>query len=516
MPAPALLVQLVHPNLMLEEPMDRLAGSVVLMWGWQRRFTAFGAGVLAALGLAPVDFFAGGFAAFTILVWLVDGAAARGGRLARLVPVFSAGWWFGFGYFLAGHWWVGAAAELPAWAAVPAAIGVAAFLALFHGLATLLARPLWSDGLGRIAALAFAFGVMEWLRGTLPAALGWNALGLLAMPIPLAMQSVQLAGVAGVGALAVFVFGSPALLAGGAWARTGLGIAAALVAAHLAYGWARTATPLPAEPSLAVRIVQAGADLESHLSLSAAPPAEGASAPRLVLWPQRALPFVPVERPELLGTLADAIGEGQMLIAGTLRREAGTTGGEGRLHDAMVAIDAQGHIVAASDRVRATPPLARRLWPRAARAPAGGGTRLLLPASGDLLALALIGDETTLAGLATGHGADIVVATADLSAYARTSAPYQFVRQAQMRAVEAGLPLLLATSVGISAAIDARGSVLAGLRPSTRGVLDSSLPLTRAPLIQGVEKAPAVARTLLFITMLVGIALLLRIWRRPN
>ena len=51
------------------------------------------------------------FVSFPVLVWLLDGATVeRPARfLRRLRPAFAVGWWFGFGYFVAGLWWVGGA-----------------------------------------------------------------------------------------------------------------------------------------------------------------------------------------------------------------------------------------------------------------------------------------------------------------------------------------------------------------------------------------------------------------------
>ena len=57
------------------------------------------------LALPPVDLWPAPFVTFPILVWLVDGAAP--GRLGGAWAAASAGWWFGFGYFLAGLYWIG-------------------------------------------------------------------------------------------------------------------------------------------------------------------------------------------------------------------------------------------------------------------------------------------------------------------------------------------------------------------------------------------------------------------------
>ena len=59
--------------------MERLAGKVILLWGWRQALSAFLAGALAAFGQPPYDFFAVCFVSFPLLVCLLDGAAAAPG-----------------------------------------------------------------------------------------------------------------------------------------------------------------------------------------------------------------------------------------------------------------------------------------------------------------------------------------------------------------------------------------------------------------------------------------------------
>jgi apolipoprotein N-acyltransferase len=115
-------------------------------------------------------------------------------------------------------------------------LGLPAVLALFFGLAAVMARPLWSGGWGRIAALAACLGITEWARGVLFTGFPWNAIGYLAMPAPLAMQTVTIVGVAGMSALAVLVFAMPALIGTRAGLRSGCTVAVALTVAHLGFG----------------------------------------------------------------------------------------------------------------------------------------------------------------------------------------------------------------------------------------------------------------------------------------
>ncbi len=361
--------------------MERLAGRIILLWGWRRALVAFLAGALAVLGQAPYDFFAACFISFPLLVWLLDGATgeASGSLFRRLRPAFAVGWWFGFGYFLAGLWWIGSAllveADDFAWALPFAVIGIPFALAFFYGFATMVARLLWSSDIGRIAALAFGFGLTEWLRGFLFTGFPWNAIGYAAMPVPLLMQSVSVTGMIGMNVLAVFLFSLPALLAARRHLRLGATLFVVLAAAHVGFGYVRlTAPEKPAERSLDVRIVQPAVDLSEKwdasvrdrifatlLGLSAKAPDPGHGKPQLILWPETSVPFLFTERPDALTALGDMLADGQMLIAGVVREEGGSAAADSRYYNSVAAINDGGVLVgvrqAASGAVRRIPAL---------------------------------------------------------------------------------------------------------------------------------------------------------------
>ncbi|WP_353643449.1 apolipoprotein N-acyltransferase [Mesorhizobium sp. WSM2239] len=494
--------------------MERLAGRIILLWGWRRALTAFLAGAFAVLAQAPYDFFAACFISFPVLVWLLDGAAVSGpvGLVRRLAPAFAIGWWFGFGYFLGGLWWIGNAllveAEAFAWALPLAVVGIPVIMALFYGFAAALARLLWSNNIGRIAALALGFGVAEWLRMILFTGFPWAAIGYAAMPVPLLMQSVSVVGLIGMNALAVFVFAMPALLAGGGGARLGFALAALIIAAHIMLGYVRLSTPPgPPERTLTVRIVQPSVAMTekwdaavadrvfgSIVGLSGAPAAAGEAKPQFILWPETSVPFLFTDRPDALAALGEMLSDGQILIAGAVRSE-GAGGKEGtRYYNSVVAIDDSGEIVDAIDKIHLVPfgeylPFADWLGrlglEKLVTGPmdfTAGSKRHSIVLPGGIRALPFICYEIIFPDLVAVDVAstDIIVNVTNDAWFGDTPGPYQHFRQAQVRAVETGLPLVRAANTGISGVIDERGSVVDALAVDARGVIDVTIPF-RSP-----------------------------------
>ena len=491
--------------------MERLAGKVILLWGWRRALVAFLAGAVAALAQPPFDFFAAGFVSFTVLVWLLDGAAGDPGEglLRRAARPFLIGWWFGFGYFVAGLWWVGNAllveAELFAWALPFAVFGLPALLAIFYGLAAMLARLMWSDGLARIAATAFGFGVAEWLRSFVLTGFPWNPIGQAAMPVPVLMQSVGVVGMIGVNTLAVLVFAMPALLASPRGRRAGFVLAALLAVLHAGYGFLSLSSVDAAPETLVhVRIVQPSIDqaekwdasvreriFRTYLDLSAGAPAGGAPRPELIVWPETSVPFILSQNSEALVALGQLVEEGQTLLAGAVRVEG--EGAAARYYNAVVAIDAQGETYDAVDKVRLVPfgeylPLAgllsrlgmQRLVQSVSDFSAGAPRRTIEIAGGARV-LPFICSEIVFPGIA-GDGdtqADLILNVTNDAWFGDTPGPYQHFRQAQLRAVEAGRPLVRAANNGISGVVDAYGRVIDAFAVDAVGVLDLSVPRQR-------------------------------------
>ncbi|WP_292201891.1 apolipoprotein N-acyltransferase, partial [Mesorhizobium sp.] len=374
----------------------------------------------------------------------------------------------------------------------------------------------WSSDIGRIAALAFGFGLAEWLRDFLFTGFPWNAVGYAAMPVPLLMQSVSVTGMIGMNALAVFVFSLPALVAARRHLRLGLALFVALVAAHVGFGYFRLAVPAPpATRSIDVRIVQPAVDLTEKwdasvrdrifatlMGISAKAPEQGHAKPQLILWPETSVPFLFTERPDALTALGDMLGDGQMLIAGVVREEGGAGNAGSRYYNSVVAINDKGEIVDAVDKVHLVPfgeylPFAG-LFERfgigqLVAGPmnfAAGNERHPIAVPNGLRAVPFICYEVIFPDLVAIDAAssELIVNVTNDAWFGDTPGPYQHFRQAQIRAVENGVPLLRAANNGISAVVDSRGRIVDALAVDARGAIDAHVPVSGRALLTADQR----------------------------
>jgi apolipoprotein N-acyltransferase len=499
---------------------ERLAAYITLSAGRSRFVMAVVAGALAALMMPPFAIIATGFLAFPVLVWLLDGASGDPDRgfFLRLWPSFLTGWAFGFGYFVAGLWWTGNAllveADAFAWALPLAVLGLPAYLALYYGLAAALARLFWTDGWVRILALAGAFGLAEWARGVVLTGFPWNAIGQALMPFPVLMQSLTVVGSHTMDVAAVLIFAAPALIATGRGMRFGVGLAILLVVAHVGFGFYRMSVVAAATASESarriVRLVQPAIDQSAklddqqrgsvfaeHLALTTAPPEAGAKRPDYIVWPETSIPFILTQNPDALVQIADALEDGQVLIAGAVRTETDSAGQPPRYYNSAYVIDSQGQIIGASDKVHLVPfgeylPF-EEFWKRvgltAIAAMPGGYSAasqhniLVMPDGLKLLPLicyeVIFPDETARAA----GDVDAIVNLTNDGWFGYTPGPWQHFFQARLRAVETGLPVIRNANNGISALIGPRGDIGAGLDFQSKGYVDVSLPTKIVPVL---------------------------------
>ncbi len=491
-----------------------LADPVILASGRRRTLIAFLAGAASTLGLAPVNMWPAMFVTFPVLVWLLDGVKATRWRECRIG--FAIGWWFGFGYFLAGLYWIGSAFLVDArtfgWLLPFAVTLLPAGLAVFTGAGIVTARFLWTPGPFRVLTFAAALSSAEWLRGHVLTGFPWNALGYaLTTPLPLA-ESVAIFGIWGLTFVAVAVFAAPAVLADGM--RKGVAaliLAGGALAALAVYGGLRLASnPTEMVDGVHLRIMQPDIPqderfsyaaraqiMKRYIQLSQGVGAGGAVGAAVglgevthLIWPESAFPFFLIREPDALAAIAGMLPPGTTLITGAARPADRQSGRDWRAYNSVYVIGHGGSIQATYDKMHLVPfgeylPFEHLLvWTGLTQLTSVPGgflpgeqrRRMKVPGAPDMLPLVCY--EAIFPGEAVPEGErpGWVLNVTNDAWFGITAGPYQHFQQARVRAIEEGLPLIRAANSGISAVIDPVGRIIASLPLGQDGLLDSALP----------------------------------------
>ena len=486
-------------------------------------------GAACALAQAPTHFWPILFVTLPPIVWLIDGAPTQ--RWAGVRACAVTGWCFGFGYFLAGFYWIGHAflvdAQMFGWLLPIAVIGLPAFLAIFTAAGLAGARLLWSPGATRILALAVALTAVEWLRGHVLTGFPWNAFGYaLASPLPFA-QGASIIGLWGLTFVALAVFASPATLTDDRtdtrrpWLSPLLAVALLVVLAL--FGWWRLShTPTSVVGGVMLRIMQPNlqqddkfnyaakdAVMTRYIGLSRGSGKQGLDGITLLIWPESAFPFYLTTEPDALAQIAALLPEKGFLITGADRvgePPAGAANTDART--SIYVIDHAGAVRALYDKVHLVPfgeflpfeNLLHRIGLVAlTKVTAGlrpGERRQAMPVPGAPAALPLLCYEVIFPDeLGTGNErAGWLLNLTNDGWFGMSSGPYQHFAQARLRAIEQGLPLVRAANTGISAVVDPAGRVIASLALGSEGIFDAPLPRSLAPTIYArYGDAPAAA-----------------------
>jgi apolipoprotein N-acyltransferase len=520
----------------------RLIHAIVLSWGWRRRLIAFAAGGLSALAMAPFNAWPILFLTFPTLVWLIDGAGeSRWGGLAAAAAI---GWWFGFGYFLAGLYWIGYAFLVDApdfgWLLPIAVIGLPAVLAVYTALGVALARLLWTRGALRIVALGVALTASEWLRGHLFTGFPWNAFGY-ALTAPLALaQAASLFGIWGLTFIAIAVFASPATLGDDpsetTRPRLPLTVGLIVLTALGGFGaWRLAHNPTRLVDGVHLRIMQPNLQQDVRFNYSAkqdvmdryialsnrasGSQAQGMGDTTQLIWPESPFPFFLTREADALAQITNLLQQGSVLITGAIRLADPDHPAQSGVYNSIYVVDHSGSVAAVYDKVHLVPfgeylPFERileRFGLEELTEQRGGflaGDRhRLIAVPGAPIALPLICYEVIFPGevMPPGKRPGWIVNVTNDGWFGISTGPYQHFQQARVSAIELGLPLARAANTGISAVVDPVGRIVNSLPLGAEGVFDSPLPRAiGAPIYARVGDAPA------FIIMLMALIAVVR------
>ncbi|HUQ13360.1 MAG TPA: apolipoprotein N-acyltransferase [Novosphingobium sp.] len=470
------------------------------------------AGVVSALGFAPLSLWPATLAALALLLALI--ARATDGRRAALL-----GWLFGVGHFAFGNGWIATAftyqAEMPVWLGWIAVVLLALYLAVYPALAAMGAWLLARRAVGVPLVLAFAglWSVTEWLRSWVFTGFVWNPLAMVTLG-PFARPGLAaLAPWLGTYALSALVV----VLAGCWWlafgARGNAARLALIIAPIAALIVPMLRSPAPEPGTLAFTLIQPNVPqdeltdptkFEGQFRRTAALSVpRQAGERRLVLWPESGVPdYLRPGYPQAAyeGTtfaadpklarqrIGRVIGPGSLLLTGAVDL-AMRDGRIAAADNAVTALDGDGRIRAGYAKAHLVPygeylPMRSLLEPI-------GLSRLVAgtidfrsgpgPRTLDLRPWGRIGVqicyEIIFSGqvVERGNRPDFLFNPSNDGWFGRFGPP-QHLAQARLRAIEEGLPVLRATTTGISGVIDANGVVRAALPRHRPGRLDGVVP----------------------------------------
>jgi len=447
-------------------------------------------GGAAALGQAPWGLWWLTVAAMALLTASLAAEARRGPRLWQA-------WAAGLGYFAVALFWIVepflVEPEIYGWMAPFALVLMSGGLALFWLLAGWIAG-VGQGQAGRALGLALGFGMADLLRGYVFTGFPWALLGHVLVGTP-AMQAAAVIGPVGLTMVVALAAALPAMALRPAGRVAGAIAGLALIGAVSLAGLARLDIPVaPREDPLVVRLIQPNAKqslkwrgdmwrifLDRQLALTSEP----ADSPLdLVVWPETAVPYLLEDSAATFADILTASG-GVPVVTGVQRAEGM------RYFNSLVALNDAGEVIALHDKSHLVPfgeyiPFGDVLVPFGIRAfaaqegfgfSAAPGIRVMdLGRAGHVLPL-ICYEAVFPQDIFHAEGtADWILQVTNDGWFGNISGPYQHLAQAQLRAIEQGLPFLRAANTGVSAAIDPFGRVIASLPLNTLGKLDVVVP----------------------------------------
>jgi apolipoprotein N-acyltransferase len=479
------------------------------------------AGALNTLSFAPTPH--GGWLSIAIFAFFYYWLTRTTGWKSAL----GTGWAFGFGNFVTGVWWL--FVSMHTYGGMPATLAGAAvgLFALYLGLYPALAAALWSFCAGHASngntaaddprpfsptwhgALAFAsawaFG--EWARGTVFTGFPWLASGYAQVDGPLA-GFAPVVGVYGVGwmlALVAALVVQALVRTGearrapqpiGAAARIAVPAAGALAVIVVGLLLSLVSWTNPANSPLNVRLLQTNVKQEMKFDESAMvttlndlqrlvteKPAD------LVVTPETAVPVLLQQMPEpfALAIRRFADSTGTAVLFGAV---GGTVTPQGRVVDytnSLFGITPGAAALYRYDKHHLVPfgefvPWGFRWFVNLMNIPLGDFARgqpvqapFMVhnqPVAVFICYEDLFGEEVARVVREAPNSAGVLINSTNLAWFGDTIALDQHLQIARMRSLETGRPMLRATNTGVTAAIDARGNVIARLPTFTEGSLD--------------------------------------------
>lgn len=476
--------------------------------------TALLAGALSATGFAPLHLWPLTLALLALFLHLLWLAPDRKGA-------FKIGYAFGLGQFSIGLNWIAHAFtfqdSMPHALGYPAVVLLSFYLAVYPGIGAIIG---WQLGRGRPQLFALfvacAWLLTEYLRATLFTGFAWNPLGVIWLGTGVDQLSIVI-GTYGLGLIAMLAGGALWWAAHRQWRPAGLmAVGLAIVAALGLLRAGQVEADRASGAVASIRVVQPNINQNEKYdpqleelnfrrlaSLTGGP----VTQPRLIFWPEAAVPAILDMEPRWRARIAMLLGPDELLMLGGDKFhyaeqngiiDANTLAGA---NNSLWVLDARGSLLGRYDKAHLVPygeylpmrPLLSaiglsRLVPGDVDFWPGPGPRTLaLPAAekrGPLEMGVQLCYEIIFSGqvIDPANRPDFIFNPSN-DAWFGSWGPPQHLAQARLRAIEEGLSVIRSTPTGISALVDPAGRIVDDIPHGEAGAFDALLPPAQAPTL---------------------------------
>lgn len=469
----------------------------------KKSLIAFVLGLAVAAALPPLHLIFLLPVSFTGLLWILSSVSTR-------KQAFFVGWWFAWGQFIAGLYWIGVAftidAETHALLLPLPILVLPAFLAILSGGATLATHLTRARSLARIFVFSGSWLLFEYIRGVLFTGFPWNLIGYSWSAFPPVLQSTAYFGIYGLTLFTVFLASLPALYGetetpnrtAGISLITCVGVLLAIYGAGTVRLHTSSVTYFADAP---IRLVQPNIRqidkwkpdlLLDHLrKIVALSVIEEGEKPRYLIWPETAVPYYLTTAPALQQELARIVPSSGAIITGAPRRDPESS----RYWNSLQVLGEQGAILDIYDKQHLVPygeympfrsvmvatgltdviPALDRMSDFATP---DKSARKVVSVPGLPPARVMICYEIAFPWeVAPKTAFSWIINITNDGWFGNTSGPYQHFAITRTRAVEQGVPVVRAANTGISAIIDPYGRVEQQLALNKAGIIDGELPL---------------------------------------
>ena len=436
------------------------------------------AGASLPLSFAPFEWWPVAVVVPALLIWLWDGATPR--RAAVL------GFWFNFGTFAAGTYWLYISLRLIGHAPIPLALflmlGLAAIMGAYHALlGWAVAKFLPPRGALRwLVGIPGAWLLVEWWRGWFLSGFGWLSLGYAHTDNWLGALAPVI-GQYGLGLLTLVMAGVLVTLLQGTSRERIVAGATFVIIWAVAFSLRGIEWTQPFGGPIEVAVVQGAVpqdkkwtgNVDEIVALYQTRTREAYGAD-IIFWPESAIPDLANYHVNLYREIyQEASARGSALIVGTLRAEPDPVTGEDDYYNSVLAMDRATTGIEWHDKHHLVPfvefvpvPSFVRTWLKLRDLPysdfnRGAAQQEPLSASGQKIAAGVCYEDaygSTL--LPVMDRATMLANVTNDSWFGRSTARYQHLQISRLRAMETGRPMVRAANDGVSAVIGSQGELV--------------------------------------------------------